>query len=55
MGPYFHFIRERVANKLLDVRLISTNDQVSDGFTKPLMTKKFVSFRNNLNLIEGEC
>jgi hypothetical protein len=48
----FHFVRERVANKLLDVRLISTDDQVADGFTKPLMTKKLVLFRNNLNLIK---
>jgi hypothetical protein len=48
----FHFVRERVANKLLDVRLISTDDQVVDGFTKLLMTKKLVLFRNNLNLIK---
>jgi hypothetical protein len=45
----FHFVRERVADKLLDVRIISTNDQVADGFTKPLTTK-LVSFRSNLNL-----
>jgi hypothetical protein len=46
----FHFVRERVADKLLDVRIISTDDQVVDGFTKPLTTKKLVSFRSNLNL-----
>jgi hypothetical protein len=46
----FHFVRERVANKLLDVRLISTQDQVSNGFTKPLTTKKLKLFRDNLNL-----
>jgi hypothetical protein len=46
----FHFVRERVADKLLDVRIISTDDQVADGFTKPLTTKKLVSFRSNLNL-----
>jgi hypothetical protein len=30
----FHFVRERVARKLLEVRLISTEDQIADGFTK---------------------
>lgn len=28
----FHFVRERVSQKLLDVRLIGTGDQVADGF-----------------------
>jgi hypothetical protein len=46
----FHFVRERVADKLLDVRIISTDDQVVDRLTKPLTTKKLVSFRSNLNL-----
>jgi hypothetical protein len=46
----FHFVRERVAIKLLDVRLISIQDQVADGFTKPLTAKKLESFRDNLNL-----
>lgn len=46
----FHFVRERVANKQLDVRFISTEDQVADGFTKALSLKKLISFRNNLNL-----
>jgi hypothetical protein len=27
-------VRERVAKKLLDVRVISTNDQIADGFKK---------------------
>jgi hypothetical protein len=30
----YHFVRERVAKGLLDIRFISTNDQVADGFTK---------------------
>jgi hypothetical protein len=29
----FHFVRDRVAHKLLEVRFISTNDQDADGFT----------------------
>jgi hypothetical protein len=31
-----HFVPERVARKLLEVRPVSTKDQVADGFTKPL-------------------
>jgi histone deacetylase 1/2 len=30
----YHFVRERVAQKLLHVWLIGTNDQVADGFKK---------------------
>jgi len=46
----FHFVRERVSDKLLDVRIISTNDQIADGFTKPLICRKLEEFRDNLNL-----
>ena len=31
----FYFVRERVASGCLDVRFISTNDQLADVFTKP--------------------
>jgi histone deacetylase 1/2 len=46
----FHFVRERVAKRLLEVRFIASNDQVADGFTKALPTHKLEVFRNNLNL-----
>jgi hypothetical protein len=36
----YHFVRERVAQKLLHVQLIGTGDQVADGF----------KLKNNLNL-----
>lgn len=29
----YHFVRESVAQKLLDIRIISTHGQVADGFT----------------------
>jgi len=49
----FHFVRERVAQKLLDIRYIHTSDQLADGFTKPLATPKMKTFRHNLNLVSG--
>jgi hypothetical protein len=49
----FHFVREQVARKLLDVRFIHSGDQVADGFTKPLPERLLVKFRYNLNLEEG--
>ena len=45
-----HFMRERVTNKMLDVRFISTHHQVADGFTKTLSAKDLEKFRHNLNL-----
>jgi histone deacetylase 1/2 len=49
----FHIVRERVAQKLLDIRFISSNDQIADGFTKPISNVKMKEFRVNLNLVSG--
>jgi hypothetical protein len=49
----FHFVREQVAKKLLDIRFIHTGDQIADGFTKPLTERLLIKFRNNLNLGGG--
>jgi histone deacetylase 1/2 len=46
----YHFVREKVAQKLLDIRFISLGDQVVDGFTNSLSTRQLVKFCNNLNL-----
>lgn len=48
----YHFVRERVANKLLDIRFIPSRDQVADGFTKSLSDRGLINFRRNLNLIK---
>jgi hypothetical protein len=37
----FHFVREKVVDKLLDVRFISSKDQLVDGFTKALSVRSF--------------
>jgi histone deacetylase 1/2 len=49
----FHFVRETVAQKLLDIRYIHTGGQLADGFTKPLTAFKMKEFRVNLNLVSG--
>jgi histone deacetylase 1/2 len=49
----YHFVRERVARKQLDVRIISSHDQVADGFTKPQPVRQLAEFRRNLNVTSG--
>lgn len=49
----YHFVRERDSRKLLEIRFISTHDQLADGFTKPLAVRRPEDFRSNLNL--GSC
>jgi hypothetical protein len=46
-------VRERVAQKLLEVRPISTKDQLADGFTKPLTTRLLQQFKFNLNMSDS--
>jgi hypothetical protein len=48
----YHFVRERVAGRRLDIKFISSKDQVADGFTKALPVKELHEFRRNLNLSE---
>jgi histone deacetylase 1/2 len=55
----FHFVREKVAQGALDVRFVSSDDQVADAFTKPSTKQMLERLFSNLNLvqveIEGEC
>jgi hypothetical protein len=48
----YHFVRDRVLMKLLDVRFISTKDQIADGFTKSMPQGCLLEFQRNLNLIK---
>ena len=48
----FHFVKERVASKLLDIRFIHSQDQIADGFTKALPIRSFENFKYNLNLMK---
>jgi histone deacetylase 1/2 len=47
----YHFVRERIAHKALDVCFVSTHDQLADILTKPLVVLSFVKFRNNFNMV----
>jgi hypothetical protein len=40
----YHFVHERVAKGLLDIRFVSTNDQVADGFPKVVATWQLENF-----------
>jgi hypothetical protein len=46
----YPFVRERLAQKLFDMKFIPIEDQVVHGFTKPLTVGQLEAFRNNLNL-----
>ena len=46
----FHFVRERVAEKKLEIRFIPSKDQLADGFTKALPARPFEEFKRNLNV-----
>jgi hypothetical protein len=48
----YHFVRDRVIKKLLDVRFISTGDQVAYGFMKALPQRRLLEFQRNVNLIK---
>jgi histone deacetylase 1/2 len=49
----FHFVRERVMRKQLQVRFITSGDQLADGFTKALPVTKMDAFVRNLKLQGG--
>jgi hypothetical protein len=46
----YHFVRERVARKQLNIQFISTHDLVADGLTKTLSSPKLIEFQHNHNL-----
>jgi histone deacetylase 1/2 len=48
----FHFVREKVAQGALDVRFVSSADQVADAFTKPSTKQMLERLFSNLNLVQ---
>jgi histone deacetylase 1/2 len=46
----YHFVRDRVAKKEIQIRFISSQDQLADVFTKPLPTSSFTAFHFKLQV-----
>ncbi len=49
---HYHFIREKVIAKEIDLIHVNTEDQVVDFFTKALGTDKLKKFRKMLVILE---
>ena len=47
----YHFVREQVSNGTMEVRFLSTADQIADIFTKPLGTARFQFLSDKLRLM----
>lgn len=41
----YHFVRERVTRKALDIKFVSSGDQLVDVLTNPLPTQLFIQFQ----------
>jgi len=49
---HYHFIREKVLAKEIDLIHVSTEDRVANIFTKALGTDKLKKFRQMLSVLE---
>ena len=49
---WYHFIRDMVQRGVVRLNHIGTNDQVVNILTKPLGKLKFLTFRENLGIVE---
>jgi histone deacetylase 1/2 len=46
----YHFVRDRVAKKEIQIRFVPSRDQLADVFTKPLPVASFTAFRFKLRV-----
>jgi histone deacetylase 1/2 len=42
----YHFVRERVSRRLLDIDFVPSGDQIAYGFTKPLPARQLENFKH---------
>ncbi|KAL9384675.1 hypothetical protein Peur_021685 [Populus x canadensis] len=49
---YYYFVQDQVVSKSLDVKFLSSKDQLVDALRKPLPPTHFTSIRHNLNICE---
>lgn len=50
----FHFFRDKVERKKVEIAFVSSNDQTADIITKPLTYLKFNLFRSNLKVFSKD-
>ncbi|GKV49633.1 hypothetical protein SLEP1_g56374 [Rubroshorea leprosula] len=48
-----HFVRDLVDKTILRVSHIASNDQLADGFTKPLPSTRFICLRDKIGVADG--
>ena len=46
----YHFLREEIANKTLELQRVQSANNIADIFTKALARVKFQKFRDGLNV-----
>jgi hypothetical protein len=49
----YHYIRDMVQRKIVDVQYLPTHEQIANIFTKPLAKTKFEYFCERLGLVEN--
>jgi hypothetical protein len=47
----YHFVREKVINRDISIRFISTHDQIADIFTKGLSSARFLTLKSKLLVV----
>lgn len=47
---YYHFVRDKVASKQFQVKFLSSEDQLVNVLTKPLLSSRFSTMAFNLNM-----
>jgi hypothetical protein len=50
----FHYLRDYIINKVVEVKYVKTQDQVTDIFTKPLKHDVFAKIRDMLGVIRNQ-